>query len=919
MKRAKKSEVALAITDSARPVIRIRGARTHNLRNVDVDVPIGALTVMTGVSGSGKSSLAINTLFAEGQRRYLESVAPHTRLLLNQLSRPDVDEISGLPPTVSLDQRLTTAPARSTLAVTTEIYDFLRLLYARAGTVHCTRCGQPVISQSVEQIVRQTLGLPERTKLMILSPIVRGRRGGHRDIVERIVRNGFVRARIDGQVVDVAEVEPLNPAQEHSIDVIVDRVVIREGIEQRLRESVELACRESGGSCIISHQNGSLSSDTDWVERLFSTRFSCPGCDLSFPAPEPRSFSFHSAWGACPECRGFGVQGTLERSDDTVVFGRKPCPACHGTRLQPVASRVRFLGATISEFTALDVSSARRRLEDWELLLSQPGTTMRPESELVAKRLLPEIRQRLQCLQQVGIGYLSLDRATRTLSGGEYQRARLAACLGTTLHGACFVLDEPTAGLHPRDTAQLIASLKSIRDRGGTVVVVEHDLDVMQSADWLIDLGPGAGADGGRLLFAGTPKEAVRQADSPTGEYLRNGIHLTPQTLPGAATWWLTIHGAKLNTLADVTVTLPLQRLVAVTGVSGSGKSSLMIDTLLPVAAAACNPDGTVHQALQDARCDRIDGLDRIRRVISLDASPAGRNSRSCVATITGLWNPIRRLLAKTRDARASGYGSQRFSFNSGEGRCPECRGTGIRNLKMSFLPDASIPCPSCHGRRFSRSTLEVRFLGRNAADLLDLRIDEAVTVFAEFSELQPALTALHMVGLGYLTLGQPASTFSGGEAQRVRLATELSSPHPEPTLYILDEPTRGLHPADVKRLIGLLRRLVEAGHSVFVVEHNPDVIRVCDWMVDLGPDSGANGGQIVFSGTLDRALQPDDVASSNLASAPFSGTNHDRSHGPSLTRNALFASDATRRQPASHKKQPPESSTTTDQRRRSR
>lgn len=867
--------------DTMLPVIRIRGARTHNLQNIDVDLPIGRLTVMTGVSGSGKSSLAINTLFAEGQRRYLESVAPQTRTLLSQLTRPEVDEISGLPPTVCLDQRPGTVPARSTLAVTTEIHDYLRLLYSRAGTVHCTSCGRTVTSQSAEQIVQRTAALPERTKLMILSPIVRNRRGAHKDVLDRIIRNGFVRARIDGVLTDAADAEPLSPSREHSIDVVIDRIVIKDGIDQRLRESVQLACRESGGTCMIAHQQGE-----HWVERLFSVRFCCPDCDLNFPTPEPRHFSFHSAHGACPDCRGFGMQGTVEKSGEEIVtFGRRPCPTCSGSRLQPLASGITFLGTSITQFSRQTVSTALQTVNEWETAVQEavaadceaPNAGLSREARLVALRLLPDIRQRLECLQQVGVGYLSLDRVTRTLSGGEYQRARLAACLGTSLHGACFVLDEPTAGLHPRDTARLIQSLINIRDRGSTVVVVEHDSELMQAADWLIDLGPGAGADGGQLLFAGTPADAVAQAHSPTADYLRSGSTISPADSADPDRW-LTIRGARQNNLQNISVTVPLQRMVAVTGVSGSGKSTLIIDTLLPIALQFSRRDECDASARHDAQCDGIDGLEQIVRVVALDDGLPGRNSRSCVATVSGLWNLIRRLLTKTRESRVRGYGAERFSFNAGDGRCSECRGTGFRNQKMSFLPDAAIVCPACRGRRFNRATLEVRFLGHNAADLLDLRVDEAKSLFAEFRDLQLILQALELVGLGYLKLGQPASTFSGGEAQRVRLATELASPSAESTLYVLDEPTRGLHPADVEKLVRLLRGLVNAGHSVVVVEHNLDVIRASDWLIDLGPDSGESGGRVVYADSLARAMQtaatsPEYAASLTLQAVISAGT----------------------------------------------
>jgi len=854
------------------PMISIRGARTHNLQNVDVDLPAGKLIVMTGVSGSGKSSLAFDTLFAEGQRRYLECVSVQTRTLLRQLPRPDVDEITGLAPTISVDQRVSSVPSRSTLAVTTEIHDFLRLLYARGGTAHCTNCGRPVQRQSVDQILQRTLQLPERTRLMILSPMVRGRRGAHRDVLERITRKGFVRARIDGDLVDISEAKSLSAAKSHSIEAIVDRIVIKDGIEPRLRESIELACRESDGTCIISHE-----ADGRWAEKLYSTRFSCPDCDLSFPTPEPRSFSFSSPWGACQECSGLGA------IDENPIV----CPVCHGTRLQPFPRAVTFLGVSLPEWTQQSVDSAIGMVDSWMLQIQESGAFEQPgfsdcentqEARLVAQRTLPDVRARLQCLHDVGVGYLTLDRPTRTLSGGEFQRARLAALLSSQLHGAHFVLDEPTAGLHPRDTKRLLNALFALRDAGGTVIVVEHDGEIMRAADWLVDLGPGAGADGGRLLFSGTPEDAAKHAQSPTGDYLR-GTHNVPRrsasrgihdaeprgTMPEQR---LTIRNAGLHNLQQLTAEIPLHQLVCVTGVSGSGKSSLIFGTLLPIVSAELSERGwksdaevaaCVQQRASEVLCDGVEGIEHVRRVLSLDQSPIGRSSRSCVATLCGLWDDVRRLFAKTREARLKGMSSKHFSFNSNEGRCPECRGTGIRNVRMSFLPDAVVPCSACHGLRFSQAVCLIRYRGRSVADVLQMRIDEAVEFFQELSRLRSVLATFCSVGLGYLTLGQPATTFSGGEAQRVKLASELAAPSLDHTLYVLDEPTSGLHPADVNRLMTHLQQLVDNGHSVVVIEHHLDVIRSSDWVLDIGPDSADLGGRLVFAGTPEDLAKCDD------------------------------------------------------------
>lgn len=863
---------------AATNTIRIRGARTHNLQNVDVDLPAGRLIVLTGVSGSGKSSLAFDTLFVEGQRRYLESVAVHTRSLLQSLPRPDVDDISGLPPTVSVDQRVGLVSARSTLAVTTEIYDYLRLLYARAGTAHCTGCGHPVSSQSVDEILQRTLAHPERTRLMVLSPLVRERRGAHREVLERIARTGFVRVRIDGALLDISDCPSLDPGQVHSIDAVIDRIVLKPGIEQRLRESIELACREGDGTCLISTQ-----ADDAWQEKLYSTRYRCPACDLNFPAPEPRTFSFSSAWGACAACQGYGVAGMDEEAATKLPPQPVPCPACGGSRLQPFASGVTFLQCRLADFTAQTVDQALLTVQQWQAA-ANAAAVLDQQARLVAAQTLPDIRQRLQCLQQAGLGYITLDRPTRTLSGGEFQRARLSACLGSGLHGACFVLDEPTTGLHPRDTQRLLRLLQQLRDDGATVVVVEHDGEIMRAADWLIDIGPGAGREGGRLLLAGPPQTVQRLADSPTGRYLRGELselagRLTavqktlfpaeaPQTAAGGQ---LVLQAASLHNLQQVTLQLPLQRLVCVTGVSGSGKSSLIMDTLLPIAAAQMRQRSRVAEpaagaassgtpaeldaVLGDCRCQGLAGLEAVARVIAVDASALPRHARSCIATISGVWDSIRRLFAKTRDARARGFRAQRFSFNAGEGRCAACRGTGVRNLQMKLLPDAEVPCPACRGRRFNQVTLSVRFNQRSVADVLEMRVDEAAQFFSEFSQIHELLDSFCRIGLGYLTLGQPASTFSGGEAQRVRLATELAQPHREQTLYIMDEPTSGLHPADVCRLVQQLRDLVTAGHSVIVVEHNPDVMRAADWIVDMGPDAGAAGGQVLFSGPANQLM----------------------------------------------------------------
>ena len=845
-------------------VIRITGARSHNLQNISVEIPTGRLVVVCGVSGSGKSSLAFDTLFSESQRRYLECISVRTRSLLHQLPRADVDEITGLAPAVSVDQKVAGVPQRSTLATVTEIHDYLRLLYARAGTAHCTRCSRPVQQQSIDQILQRVLQHPERTRLMVLSPMVRGRRGAHQDVLDRIVRNGFVRARIDGVMVDVADLKPLQPSVEHQIEAIVDRIVIRDGVAPRLRESLKLACRESDGTCIVCHEANGV-----WQETLFSTRYACADCDLSFPTPDPGTLSFHSPRGACAACGGLGIRGAAvsldtELADSAIsVFRKRACDECGGSRLQPFPRGLQFLGMTLPDFTRQDVVAAADVCRRWLSQLDEPDL-LQPEARLVAARTLPDLLNRLQCLDDVGVGYLTLDRPAVTLSGGEYQRARLAAALSTKLHGAHYVLDEPTAGLHPRDTSRLLTALRKLRDSGGTVIVVEHDPQVIEAADWVLDLGPGAGADGGQLLFAGPPAKLREHPTSPTGRLLRErrataetaaaGNAAGPQhsrhpVTPGSD-GWIRICGARLHNLQQITAEIPLRRLTGISGVSGSGKSSLIRGTLVPwLQSVLAGRDPALAAA--DCDCDSISGADTIRRLVCLDQAAPGRSGRSCIATLTPLWDDIRRLLAKTREARARGWGAQFFSFNAGSGRCRVCRGTGVRAVRMRFLANAEILCSACGGTRFSRAARSVRFRGKSVDELLCMRVDEARSFFAEFARLKAILDVCCSVGLGYLQLGQSTSTFSGGENQRARIAAELALPSPEHTLYVLDEPTGGLHASDVQRLISHLRGLVQLQHSVIVLEHHPDVLTACDWVLQLGPDAAASGGRIVAAGVV--------------------------------------------------------------------
>ena len=854
--------------------IRLRGVRVHNLKSIDLDIPRDALVVITGISGSGKSSLAFDTLFAEGQRRYLESLSTYTRQFLNQLERPDVDLIDGLPPTVSIEQRAGSVQRRSTLATTTEIYDYLRLLYARAGQAHCPQCGREVARQSSQRIVERILALEDRRKVMILAPLVRGRKGAHREVFERIAREALVRARVDGEIVDVSDPPKLAKTRPHTIEAVVDRIIIKEGIRPRLQESVDLALKYGDGACLISYEE-----DGAWHDRLYSEKFACPDCEISFPNLEPRTFSFNSPYGACPECQGMGVigatseppgparrsggvkprrspSGELPFDDESeVVTETSVCPACNGARLNAFARSVTVGGVAIHEFTAKTVGEANqfaRELADARV--SNKTGVFSDEQRRVAARTVPEVANRLAFLVRVGLDYLTLDRPTRTLSGGEFQRARLAGCLGSGLIGVAYILDEPTIGLHPRDTGRLIGALEDLRDGGNSVLVVEHDVEMMRRADWIVDLGPGAGREGGNVVAAGPPAAVAQQPDSLTGRVLRGSASaLVSRRRPVDPARQLVLTGARRHNLKNVTLQLPLGVLTCVTGVSGSGKSSLISQTLVPAVKTALVIEG--RESPGHADFASLEGVDQIERVIQIDQSPIGRTGRSNPATYSGMWDEVRKVFAQTREARLRGYPPRRFSFNSKQGRCEECQGHGTQKIEMHFMPDVHVPCPVCRGARFNRQTLAIRFAGKNVADVLDMRIDDAAEFFENFSRLDSTLRTFSEVGLGYLRLGQSSLTLSGGEAQRVKLATELSRASSGRTLFVLDEPTTGLHPADVEKLLALLQRLVNGGHTVLVIEHQLDVIAAADWIVDMGPEGGAAGGEIIAAGP------PDEIA----------------------------------------------------------
>jgi len=915
--------------------IRVHGARTHNLQNLDLALPRDRLVVITGPSGSGKSSLAFDTLYAEGQRQYIESLSPYARQFLHQLERPDVDLIEGLQPTISIDQRAGSHNPRSTVATVTEIYDYLRLLYARLGKTTCYKCGTPIRQQSPEQILETLLSRPAGTRMMILAPIVRGRKGQHREAIEGIRKAGFVRARIDGEVLEVNEPPELMPQKTHHIEAVVDRVVSREGVEPRLAESIRLAVRHGEGLVLASCEVRDDASESQWRDELFSTLYSCPNCKISYEELEPRTFSFNSPYGACPECEGLGLRVAFDtdlvipdrsfsleagaiaawkgvtpatmrkyrellkpwaesnggswttpiadlrpkalehllRGDGKQFLGllillekelatttnearhallesfrgQVSCPACNGSRLRPEARAVRLAGKAIHEATAASVTAAWMFFQELQF-----PDDRRP----IAQRIISEILSRLEFLARVGLGYLTLDRPAESLSGGELQRVRLASGLGSGLVGVCYVLDEPSIGLHPRDNERLIGALQSLQARGNTILVVEHDEAIMRRADWLIDLGPGAGRHGGRIVAEGTPGQVSANAASLTGRYLAGTerIPVPEGRRRVAITRAITIEGVTTNNLKNVTARFPLSSLVCVTGVSGSGKSSLLNETLsraLVRRLGGIAPKPGPHTSLR--------GVSQIDKLVEIDQSPIGRTPRSNPATYTGVFDEIRRVFAGTRDARALGYKSGRFSFNIKGGRCEECQGQGQRRIEMNFLPDLYVPCSVCEGKRFNRQTLEILYRGLSIADVLDLRVDEAVEFFQNHTAIARLLGSLQEVGLGYVTLGQSSTTISGGEAQRIKLANELGRVDTGKTFYILDEPTTGLHFDDIKKLLAVLGRLVDLGNTVVVIEHNVDVMKTADWIIDLGPDGGDDGGQIVATGTPEQVAALDD------------------------------------------------------------
>ena len=919
--------------------IVIKGARAHNLKNIDVTIPKNKLVVITGLSGSGKSSLAFDTLYAEGQRRYVESLSAYARQFLGQMDKPDVDSIDGLSPAISIDQKTTSHNPRSTVGTVTEINDFLRLLWARVGTPICPNDHIPISSQSPEQMVDRILELPERSKLQILAPVVRNKKGTQKKVFEQIKKDGFVRVQVDGETYDIEEAPELDKNKQHQINVVVDRIVVKDGIRSRLFDSVEAALRLSGGYVTV--------DVIGEAPLFFSEQYACPICGFTVGELEPRLFSFNAPIGACPACEGLGLklevdedlvipdrtktlaQGALEpwnpisskyypemlaqfcasagidldtpfdelpaaqqkqllygngdttfhfhyendfggvrdvdvpfegvvnnvsrryretNSDFTREQMRKymtelPCPTCHGYRLNERALAVKINDRNVGEVSDLPISQELAFFNNLNLT---------PAQQEIARPILKEIIDRLSFMQNVGVDYLTLSRAARTLSGGEAQRIRLATQIGSNLSGVMYVLDEPSIGLHQRDNDRLIASLKKMRDLGNTLIVVEHDEDTMRAADYIIDIGPGAGEKGGQVMAAGTPKQIMRSRKSLTGQYLAGKQQIpVPATRRPGNGHFITVTGAKENNLKDLTVKFPLGDFICVTGVSGSGKSTLVNQILKRILAQKLN-----HNSAKPGRYQTVSGIENIEKVIDIDQSPIGRTPRSNPATYTGVFDDIRDLFAQTNAAKVRGYSKGRFSFNVKGGRCEACHGDGIIKIEMNFLPDVYVPCEVCHGTRYNSETLEVEYKGKNIADVLDMTVSEALDFFSAIPKIRRKLQTIEDVGLGYVHLGQPATTLSGGEAQRMKLASELHRQSHGKSFYILDEPTTGLHMADIKRLLAVLQRLVDAGNTVLVIEHDLDVVKSADYLIDLGPEGGEAGGQIVATGTPEAVAQ---------------------------------------------------------------
>ena len=930
--------------------IRIRGANEHNLKNVSLDIPRNKFVVFTGLSGSGKSSLAFDTIYAEGQRRYMESLSSYARQFLGQMEKPDVESIEGLPPAISIDQKSTNRNPRSTVGTVTEIYDYFRLLYARIGTPHCPKCGKVIAKQSVDQMVDQVMALPERSRIQLLAPVVRGRKGEHAKLLKQAKRSGYVRVRIDGSMYELSEDIKLEKNIKHNIEIVVDRLIVKPGIEQRLTDSMENVLHLANGLALV-EVNGGEAADGSMLS--FSQSFSCPDCGISIEEIEPRSFSFNNPFGACPDCYGLGykmefdvdlmipdrslsiqdgaivvtgwqsctdkgsftraildalakeyqfdlatpfqelpqdvqdmlIHGTNGREVKVYYKGQRgegiydvafegliknverryretgsdtmkqeyesfmritPCKACGGQRLKKSALAVTVADKNIAEITAMSIGELQQFME--QLVLTQ-------QQELIGHQILKEIRARLRFLVNVGLEYLSLARATGTLSGGEAQRIRLATQIGSGLVGVAYILDEPSIGLHQRDNDKLLSTLNSLRDLGNTLIVVEHDEDTMRAADFIVDVGPGAGEHGGHIVATGTVEDLMNCEESITGAYLSGRIRIPVPKVRRAPNGWIEVRGAQENNLKKINVKFPLGVLTCVTGVSGSGKSSLVNEILYKRLARDLNRARVIP-----GRHTEIRGLEQLDKVINIDQSPIGRTPRSNPATYTGVFDQIRDLFAATADAKARGYKKGRFSFNVKGGRCEACSGDGILKIEMHFLPDVYVPCEVCKGKRYNRETLEVKYKGKSIYDVLNMTVEEAMEFFKHIPSIYRKIETLNDVGLSYIRLGQPSTELSGGEAQRVKLATELSRRSTGKTVYILDEPTTGLHFADVHKLIEILHRLAESGNTVIVIEHNLDVIKTADYIIDIGPEGGDRGGTVIAQGT------PEEVAESQIS-----------------------------------------------------
>ena len=935
----------MAVKMQPRQFIKIRGANENNLKNLDVDIPRNELVVLTGLSGSGKSSLAFDTIYAEGQRRYMESLSSYARQFLGQMEKPDVESIEGLSPAISIDQKSTNRNPRSTVGTVTEIYDYFRLLYARIGIPHCPKCGREIKKQTVDQMVDQIMKLPERTRIQLLAPVVRGRKGTHAKLLEQARKSGYVRVQIDGNLYELSEEIQLDKNKKHNIEIVVDRLIVKEGIEKRLTDSIETVLNLAEGRLMVDTMDGNIQN--------FSQSFACPDCGISIDEIEPRSFSFNNPFGACPSCFGLGYkmefdvdlmipdkslsiqQGAItvlgwqsctdkgsftraildalaeeygfdldtpfeqypKKIQDILIYGTNghevkvrykgqrgegvydvafeglvknverryretgsdsmkqeyetfmritPCPACKGQRLKPEALAVTVGDKNIYEVTSLSISSLKEFMDKLELT---------PAQEMIGEQVLKEIRARVQFLVNVGLEYLTLSRATGTLSGGEAQRIRLATQIGSGLVGVAYILDEPSIGLHQRDNDKLLDTLKHLRDLGNSLIVVEHDEDTMRAADCIVDIGPGAGEHGGQLVAIGTAEEIMKNPNSITGQYLSGKKKIPVPSERRKPTGFLILRKAAENNLKNIDVKIPLGVMTCVTGVSGSGKSSLVNEILYKSLARKLNRARTIPGK---HKC--IEGVEQLDKVINIDQSPIGRTPRSNPATYTGVFDQIRDLFAATADAKARGYKKGRFSFNVKGGRCEACSGDGILKIEMHFLPDVYVPCEVCHGKRYNRETLEVKYKGKNIYDVLNMTVEEALEFFDHVPSIKRKIQTLYDVGLSYIKLGQPSTELSGGEAQRIKLATELSKRGTGKTIYILDEPTTGLHFADVHKLIEILRRLAEGGNTVVVIEHNLDVIKTADYIIDIGPEGGDKGGTVIASGT------PEEVAANPVS-----------------------------------------------------